>query len=135
MGVYIDETEVEAEHASESPLLAIDRLVEHFAIPLEGAEVILTNEFEAMLHNSFPYQLLTTNLYGARLLFSLPASVKCTFSQLNLLKTSKHASLGNEILKPEPAINLWWEDKLRRPNQVTRKDDIIMIITCPTNSL
>ena len=98
----------------------------------------IKNEFEAMLHNSFPYQLLTTNLYGARLLFSLPASngkVECTFSQLNLLKTSKHASLGNEILKPEPAINLWWEDKLRRPNQVTRKDDIIMIITCPTNSL
>ena len=55
----IDETEAEAdtgsldhEHASENPLFAIDRLVEHFTIPLEGAGVILTDiksEFEAMI--------------------------------------------------------------------------------------
>ena len=54
------------------------------------------------------------------------------------MKTSKRASLGNQTLddllainvskvsmnefKLEPAINLWWEDKLRRPNQTTRKE-------------
>ena len=167
----IDETEAEAdtsldyEDASESPLIAIDRLVEHFTIPLEGAGVILTDikgEFEAMMAyasqfisiSTLDYQSVWWRLFYspnnaewssalmlARLLFSLPSSngkVERTFSQLNLLKTSKRASLGKQAVddlltinvckvsmdefKPEPAINLWWEDKLRRPNQTTRKE-------------
>ncbi len=74
------------------------------------------------------------------LLFSLPASngkVEQAFSQLNIIKSDKRTQLSNESLNdlmtistsgqtiedfnPDPAIELWWKDKVRRPNQKPRK--------------
>lgn len=74
------------------------------------------------------------------LLFSLPASngkLERVFSQLNVIKTNKRTSLTNESLddllllttenlplsefSPDSAIDLWWRDKVRRPNQRKRK--------------
>ena len=75
-----------------------------------------------------------------KLLFSLPVSngtVERTFSSLHNIKTDKRSSMSNEVLKdlltininkhplkefsPESAIKLWWDAKLRRPNQHKRK--------------
>ena len=75
-----------------------------------------------------------------QLLFSLPVSngkVERVFSQLNLIKSNKRASLGNDTLidlvtlnadkvelhdfSPDAAINLWWEAKTRKPDQCPRK--------------
>ena len=74
------------------------------------------------------------------LLFSLPASngvVERVFSQVNVIKTKKRCSLSNESLddlltitsaqvplkdfNPDDAIDLWWKDKVRRPNQKPRR--------------
>ena len=74
------------------------------------------------------------------LLFSLPASkgkLERVFSQMNVIKTNKRSSLTNESLDDllllttdgaplkdfcsDAAIDLWWRDKLRRPNQRKRK--------------
>lgn len=74
------------------------------------------------------------------LLFSLPASngkVERVFSQLNLIKSDRRVQLSNKTLNdlltistssesmedfnPDPAIDLWWKDKVRRPNQKQRK--------------
>ena len=74
------------------------------------------------------------------LLFSLPASngkLERVFSQLNIIKPDKRVQLSTETLNdlltvanhtesPEdfnllPAIDLWWKDKVRRPNQKLRK--------------
>ena len=52
--------------SQENPVGAIDRLVEHFKVPLEGANADLDeihSEFEAMV-SSYLYQLWTTNLCG-----------------------------------------------------------------------
>ena len=74
------------------------------------------------------------------LLFSLPASngkLERVFSQLNVIKTNKRTSLTNEALNdllliatesiplsefcPDPAIDLWWKARVRRPHQRKRK--------------
>ena len=67
----------------------------------------------------------------AELLFSLPASKRIFFSTSNVIKN--RSLLSNESLddllllntdkvplssfNPERAIELWWNDKTRRPNQ------------------
>ena len=71
------------------------------------------------------------------LLFSLPASNGKLETQLNLTKTDKRVQLSNEMLNdlltiatssesledfdPDPAIDLWWKDKVHRQNQKQRK--------------
>ena len=76
-----------------------------------------------------------------QLLFSLPASngkLERVFSQMNVMKTNKRSLLSKESLSdllllsidspplkdfcPDPAIDLWWKEKLRRPNQHIRKE-------------
>ena len=75
------------------------------------------------------------------LLLSLPSSngkLERAFSQLNVIKTNKRSILSNESLDdllmlsingpplkefcPDAAIDLWWKDKLRRPQQHLRKE-------------
>ncbi len=74
------------------------------------------------------------------LLFSLPASnekVERVFSQVNIIKSNRRVQLSTETLNdlltiathtesiedfdPDPAIDLWWKDKVRRPNQKPHK--------------
>ncbi len=74
------------------------------------------------------------------LLFSLPASngkLERVFSQMNVIKTKKRSLLTNESLDdlllltidgvllkdfcPDQSIDLWWQDKVRRPHQTPRK--------------
>jgi len=74
------------------------------------------------------------------LLFSLPSSngmVERLFSQMKIAKTKKRSLLSNEALddlltissaqvplkefSPEEAIDIWWNDRIRRPNQKSRK--------------
>ena len=74
------------------------------------------------------------------LLFSLPSSngiVERIFSQMKVIKTKRRSSLSNEALddllaitsepvplkefSPDDAIDLWWKEKVRRPNQKPRK--------------
>ena len=74
------------------------------------------------------------------LLFALPASngtLERAFSQMNVIKSEKRSLLSNQSLDdlltltidsvplekfcPDAAIDLWWKDKLRRPNQRNRK--------------
>ena len=74
------------------------------------------------------------------LLLSLPASngkLERAFSQMNIIKTSKRSLMSNDSLdhlllltlnevplnrfSPDTAIDLWWRDKQRRPNQQKRK--------------
>ena len=74
------------------------------------------------------------------LLFSLPASngkVERVFSTSNVIKVEKRSLLSNESLddllmintdkvplskfNADSAIQLWWRDKTRRPNQTARK--------------
>ena len=74
------------------------------------------------------------------LLFSLPSSngmVERLFSQMKIAKTKKRSLLSNEALddlltitsarmplkefSPDEAIDLWWSDRVRRPNQKPRK--------------
>ena len=76
----------------------------------------------------------------AELLFSLPVSngkVERVFSLLGTIKVDKRSRLSNESLDdlmllnsnkialdefdPNPAIDLWWSTKMRRPSQKTRK--------------
>ena len=73
------------------------------------------------------------------LLFSLPVSngtLERVFSQVNVIKSTKRTQLSNQTLddllivstagvplkefNPDHAIDLWWKDKLRRPNQRPR---------------
>ena len=75
-----------------------------------------------------------------KLLFSLPASngkLERVFSQVNVIKTNKRTLLSNDSLddlltlisdqtplnefSPDAAIDLWWNAKVRRPNQRKRK--------------
>ena len=143
---------------------AIDRLVHHFQIPLESAGVDTTeiqNEFEALIGYAAQFMSLSTMDYQsvwwrlfnaptnsewrniltlAKLLFTLPVSngkFERIFSQLNLIKTCKRATLAKESLQdllalnseklqisefnPDQAIQLWWEAKQRRPNQCQQK--------------
>ena len=74
------------------------------------------------------------------LLFSLPSSngmVERLFSQMKVAKTKKRSLLSNEALddllmitsarvplrefSPDEAVDLWWIDRARRPNQKSRK--------------
>ena len=74
------------------------------------------------------------------LLFSLPSSngiVERVFSQMKVIKTKKRSLLSNEALddllaitskpvplkefSPDAAIDLWWKEKVCRPNQKPRK--------------
>ena len=74
------------------------------------------------------------------LLLSLPTSngkLERVFSQLNVIKTNKRTSISNESLYdllqlttdsvplrefcPNEAMDLWWKDKVCRPNQSKRK--------------
>ena len=151
---------------SEDPLDAIDRLVDRFKFPLEGvsesAEISeIRGEFETMVSYATQFISLSTMEYHsvwwrlfhapncsewsnilclASLLFSLPVSngkIERAFSQVNLLKSSKRTSLGNETLSdllvlnadkvplqdisPEAAIDLWWNAKARKPSHGPRK--------------
>lgn len=144
-------------------LEAVDRLVEKFAIPLEGAGADIAEihaEFDAMLQYACQYiSLSTLNYQGAwwrlfhapvstewsnaltlvELLFSLPVSngtLERVFSQVNVIKSTKRTQLSNQTLddllivatsgvpleefNSNHAIDLWWKDKLRRPNQSPR---------------
>ena len=75
-----------------------------------------------------------------QLLFSLPSSngiVERVFSQMKVIKTKRRSLLSNEALddlltitsepiplkefSPDDAIDLWWKEKVRRPNQKPRK--------------
>lgn len=64
----------------------------------------------------------------AELLFSLPTSngkLERVFSQLNVIKTEKRTLLSNESLDdllPDSAIDIWWKEKVRQPNQRGRKN-------------
>jgi len=145
-------------------LKAVDRLVDKFCSPLNGADAQVNEihaEFEAMMHYATQYISLSTleyrsvwwRLYHApsasewsntlilvELLFSLPASngkVERVFSQVNLIKSNRRVQLSTETLNdlltiathtesiedfnPDPAIDLWWKDKVRRPSQKPRK--------------
>ena len=148
----------------ETPLDSLDRLVERFAIPLQGALADtskIREEFESVLQYAVHFISLATMDYRSvwwrifhaptasewsnvrilvELLFSLPASngkLKRVFSQMNVIKTNKRSLLSNQSLDdllllstdsvplkdfcPDAAIDLWWKDKLRRPNQKKRK--------------
>ena len=46
------------------------------------------------------------------------------FSQLNVIKTEKRTLLSNESLDnllSDCAIDIWWKEKVRQPNQRGRK--------------
>ena len=143
----------------EDPLNAIYRLTERFKFPLEkaGAELSeICSEFEAMASYAtqfislaiMEYQSVWWCLFHApnkskwsnvlilsNHLFSLPVSngkLKQTFSQVNLIKSSKRSSLCTDTLSnllvinadktslkefsPDSAINLWWNAKTRKPS-------------------
>ena len=76
----------------------------------------------------------------AQLLLALPASngkLERSFSQMNIIKTNKRSLLSNNTLddlllidvdgtalagfNPDSAIDLWWKNKKRRPNQQKQK--------------
>uniref|UniRef100_A0A1X7UFM9 HAT C-terminal dimerisation domain-containing protein n=1 Tax=Amphimedon queenslandica TaxID=400682 RepID=A0A1X7UFM9_AMPQE len=76
----------------------------------------------------------------AHLLFTLPVpngKLERIFSTLKLIKVDRRSSLGNSVLddllalntdpislknfNPDHSIQLWWNDKVRRPNQRPRK--------------
>ena len=107
------------------PLHCIDRLVERFSIPLQGAQVDVSKikeEFESLLQYAVQFISLATMDYHAvwwrifhaptasewsnvlilvQLLFSLPASngkLEHVFSQMNVIKTNKRSLLSNESL-------------------------------------
>ena len=94
----------------------------------------------------------TNALILVELLLSLPATngkLERVFSQLNVIKTNKRTSLSNESLDdllllttdsvplrefcPDEAIDLWWRDKVRRPNQSKRKPYKERIRNLPTH--
>ena len=108
-----------------TPLDSLDRLVERFAIPLQGALADcskIKEEFESVLQYAVQYISLSTMDYRAvwwrifnaptasewssvlilvELLFSLPASngkLERVFSQMNVIKTNKRSSLTDESL-------------------------------------
>ena len=113
------------------PLDAIDRLVERFRFPLEGAAAEVSEirgEFETMVEYATQFISLSTMEYQsvwwrlfhapnssewsnvlclASLLFSLPVSngkLERAFSQVNL-KNSKRTSLGNDTLNDLLVLN------------------------------
>ena len=148
----------------DNDMAAIDRLIQRFAIPLQGAAVDteeVVKEFRKMISYATQYIALSVLDYHsvwwrlfhapcssewanilvlAELLFSLPASngkLERVFSLLGVIKVNKRLLLSNEILNdllllnsekipldkfdPNPAIDLWWSAKARRPSQKSRK--------------
>ena len=148
----------------ENDLQAVDRLVERFSVPLEGAGAELHKihaEFAEIIEYGAQYFSLSTMDYKSvwwrvfkssntsewtnalllvRLLFSLPASngkLERVFSTVNVIKVDRRARLTNESLDDlltinidktpltsfdsNPAIDLWWKEKNRLPNQKPRK--------------
>ena len=76
----------------------------------------------------------------SELLFSLPFTnsiVERAFSAMKIVKTNRHTSLLSSTLddlmeinvegvelenfSPDRAVQLWWSDRTRRPNQAPRK--------------
>ena len=107
------------------PLDSLDRLVERFVVPLQGASADCSKvkeEFQSILQYAVQYISLSTMDYRAvwwrifnaptasewsnvltlvALLFSLPASngkLERIFSQMNVIKTNKRSLLSNESL-------------------------------------
>ena len=148
----------------DNDMAAIDRLIQRFAIPLQGAAVDteeVVKEFREMISYATQYIALSVLDYHsvwwrpfhapcssewanilvlAELLFSLPASngkLERVFSLLGVIKVNKRSLLSNEMLNdllllnsekipldkfdPNPAIDLWWSAKARRPSQKSRK--------------
>ena len=120
------------EEEDSDPLTAIDRVIEHFAVPLESANVDvgeIKDEFEAMISYAAQFMSLSTMDYKsvwwrlfhaptsaewsnalslAKLLFSLPVSngkLERLFSQLNLIKTNKRAALSDQALQDLLTLN------------------------------
>ena len=118
--------------SQENPMDAIDRLVEHFKTPLEGANTELDEirrEFEAIVSyagqfislSTLDYQSVWWRLFHApnssewsnvlklaTLLLSLPVSngkLEQTFSQLNIIKDKKRSSLGTQSLNDLLAVS------------------------------
>ena len=84
----------------------------------------------------------------AELLFSLPASngtLERVFSQVGVIKSNKRALLSNETLYDllivatddltlkefslDAAIDLWWKEKIRRPNQKPKNNTKLKRVT------
>ena len=148
----------------DNDMAAIDRLVQRFTIPLQGAAVDteeVVKEFSEMISYATQYIALSVLHYHsvwwrlfhapcssewanvlvlAQLLFSLPASngkLERVFSLLGVIKVNKRSLLSNDTLDdllllnsdkipldkfdPNPAIDLWWSAKTRRPSQKSRK--------------
>ena len=153
----------DSDEDGEDPFKAIDQLTERFKFPLEKAGADLSemrSEFEAMISYATQFISLATMEYQsvwwhlfhapnksewsnvlilANLLFSLPVSngkLERTFSQVNLIKSTKRSSLSTDALSdllvvnadksslkefsPDSAIDLWWNAKTRRPTQGPR---------------
>ena len=146
------------------PMEGIDRLLTRFTIPLQGAQAecdkikeemmsILQYAVRFIFQSMMDYRAVWWRIFNApsssewanslilvELLFSLPTSngkLERVFSQLNVSKTNKRASLSNESLDdllmlatdgfplkdfcPDVSIDLWWRDKVRRPKQKKRE--------------
>ena len=104
---------------------------------------VSTMEYQAVWWRLFHSQnssAWSSVLTLATLLFSLPVSngkLERTFSLVNIIKSSKRASLGSDTLKdlltlntekvelndfsPDSAIDLWWGSKTRKPSHGPRK--------------
>ena len=112
---------------------AVDRLANHFKVPLEtaGADINeIREEFKSMIEYAIQFISLSTMDYKsawwrlfncpnssewqnalllAKVLFSLPASngkLERAFSQVNLIKTSKRSSLSQSSLSNLVALNV-----------------------------
>ena len=120
----------------EGPLEAVDRLVQQFTIPLQGAGAEIGEihaEFEAILQYACQYISVSTLRYQAvwwclfhapvatewanilmlvELLFSLPVSKKKgeqVFWQVNVIKSSKRTQLSNEALDDLLILTTAWD--------------------------
>ena len=134
-------------HTSPFPLLKANAKVEairnEFESILEYACQYISLEYRAVWWRLFHAPVSTewvNALTLVELLFSLPSSngvVERLLSQMKLVKTKKRSLLSNESLNhllaitsarvplrefsPDEAIELWWNDKVRRPNQKPKK--------------
>ena len=124
----------------------VDDILQEFAAMIEFAceyIAIHTLHYQSVwwrLFNSPQKKDWVSALLLVELLFSLPASnakVERVFSAANIIKTEKRTVLANSSLDdlleincdavsvadyiPDKAIQLWWDDKVRRPNQKPRK--------------
>ena len=122
------------------------RIPEEFRHVMLYAIDLSTLEYHRVWWRLFNYPSASEwpNALGlVELLLSLPASngkVERSFSQMNVIKTNKRSLLSNDTLddllllavdgvplaefKPDAAIDCWWNDKQRRPNQKKRNPSI-----------